>query len=272
MTEDLVADFKGVEDSRVDQVGSENRYTPRIAVIDYGMGNLHSVVKGLQRAGADAYTVDTPDTLGAPDSLVLPGVGNFGKCVCNLRRAGFDSVVSQWIEEDRFFLGICLGLQLLYAYSEEAEEPGLGIVDAPVLRLPKTVRVPHMGWNTVRAKVSPRIAAGSASESSTTSSNSLGLAVSRDTDVTQTSEGVYSLNTANGKYFYFVHSYAAPVAPAGSEVVLVTDYGTEFVAGFQRGRAWATQFHPEKSGTAGLALLESFVAASAASGVNSGKK
>lgn len=247
---------------------------PRIGVIDYGMGNIHSVVKGLEKAGAQAYTVEDPKRLGDPAGIVLPGVGNFGKCMENLEKAAFDSVVVEWIEKGRPFLGICLGLQLLYASSEEAEVEGLGVVDAPVVRLPTNVRVPHMGWNTVevrmpqeeRPAMSTRPLSGPVSPTAggPAPDTSAGAAIfPGESSLVKEDSHPVGLGSADGKYFYFVHSYAAPVAPPDAEVVLITEHGTEFVSGFQRRSLWATQFHPEKSADAGLSLLRSFVRACA---------
>ncbi len=209
---------------------------PSIAVIDYGMGNLHSAVKGLEKAGAAAYVAKAPSDAEDADGLVLPGVGNFGRCMENLRSTSFDGLVLDWIGDKKPFLGICLGLQLLYASSEEADTEGLGLIDSAVVRLPSNVRVPHMGWNTVEARRSSTARTGD-------------------------SEATAALASAveDGAYFYFVHSYAALEAPQDADVILTTHYGVDFIAGFQKGSLWATQFHPEKSGASGIGLLESFV-------------
>jgi glutamine amidotransferase len=214
----------------------ENYRRPLIGVIDYGMGNLHSALKGLQKGGAAAYLLEKPSDAKGAAGLVLPGVGHFGKCIENLRAAGFDELVTSWIDEGKPFLGICLGLQMLYSSSEEAGEAGLGIVDAEIVRLPSGVRVPHMGWNTVTVD---------------------GV----DLQESRAGRDLPTLRSAveDGSYFYFVHSYVATEAPADADFVLKTDYGLEFVSGFQRGNLWATQFHPEKSGMAGISLLENFV-------------
>lgn len=216
------------------QRGALTTGRPTLGVIDYGMGNLHSAVKGLQKAGAEAYVVSAPSQAGGADGLVLPGVGHFGRCMQNLRSRGFDELVRDWIGAQRPFLGICLGLQLLYDSSEEGDEAGLGLVGGRVVRLPSGVRVPHMGWNTVEVAV----AGGERGERGTSTMDKA---------------------IASGEYFYFVHSYAVREAPADCDVVLQTEYGVGFVSGFQKGPLWATQFHPEKSGAHGLAVLEAFV-------------
>lgn len=122
---------------------------PEVVVLDYGMGNLHSVSKAVERAGAEVRLVTSPGDLGTSDALVLPGVGNFGRCAENLRAAGLDQSVLGWLDADRPFLGICVGMQLLFEGSDESDQPGLGVLEGRVVRIPSEVRVPHMGWNTV---------------------------------------------------------------------------------------------------------------------------
>lgn len=205
---------------------------PDVVVLDYGMGNLHSVAKGVERAGANVRLVEAAGEIGDAAGMVLPGVGNFGRCAENLAVAGLDQAVADWVLAARPFLGICVGMQLLFDGSDEAGAPGLGVLAGRVRRLPGSVRVPHMGWNTV---MSP---AG----------------------------GVMFDGVEPGTYFYFVHSYAARLAsdardvahPAG-ELVAVCEYGGAFAAAVEKGPVWVTQFHPEKSGDAGLALLGRFV-------------
>lgn len=193
------------------------RQAPEVALLDYGMGNLHSVGKAVERAGARVRLVDSPRDLLSPDALVLPGVGNFGRCAQNLRLAGLDETVQDWLEADRPFFGICVGMQLLFEGSEESAEPGLGVMHGRVVRIPSEVRVPHMGWNTVETR-GPIF------------------------------EGV------DDRWYYFVHSFAADVEGVG-----MCEYGMRFAAAIERGRLWATQFHPEKSGPNGLAVLANFV-------------
>ncbi|MGH2829538.1 MAG: imidazole glycerol phosphate synthase subunit HisH [Actinomycetota bacterium] len=193
---------------------------PRIAVLDFGMGNLRSVAKALERAGA---TVDvTPDVADDADGLVVPGQGHFGSCIVNLSDRAKDVV--RWIERGRPYLGICLGLQILLEGSEEAQHSGLGVLPGRVRRLPGGLKVPHIGWNEVMPSGNAPMLAG----------------------------------IAPGTRFYFVHSYY-PDPADGAAVAATTGYGIEFCCAVARDNVWATQFHPEKSGDPGIALLRTFV-------------
>lgn len=201
---------------------------PKIAVIDYGMGNLRSVAKAVEAAGGDVRIVTRPDEITGAAGLVLPGVGALADCIAALRASGLDQAVREWIAADRPFLGVCLGLQALFEFSEEANTAGLGVFRGKVVRfrLPPEFKVPHMGWNTVRFTQpdSPLIA---------------GLA-------------------PVGEAFYFVHSYhCVPVDPALT--LAECDYGVTFTAAIARGHCFATQFHPEKSQAKGIALYQNFV-------------
>ncbi len=201
---------------------------PRLALLNYGMGNLRSVAKAFEVSGAEVHVVGKPDDIGAADGLVLPGVGALPDCVEALKATGLGEAVRRWIAEDRPFFGICLGMQALFDASEEGACRGLGIFPGSVkrFRLPPEFKVPHMGWNPVsfRQAGSP-LAAGLRIE---------------------------------GEPFYFVHSYHC--VPAERELVFgECDYAGAFVAAIQRGRAVATQFHPEKSQAAGLRLYRNFV-------------
>jgi glutamine amidotransferase len=201
------------------------RSAPAIAVLDYGIGNLRSAEKALQRLGADAALVTDPDVARQAAGVVLPGVGNFGRCMEALRRCGLDRVATETVQSGRPFLGICVGMQMLYEGSEESRgAAGLGVWPGVVVRLPDGVKRPQMQWNqlTLEQPHHPMVAG-------------LGPA----------------------PWVYFVHSYAAP---AGRGVVATCDYGGPVVAAVADGRVWATQFHPEKSGAVGLALLGNFVA------------
>jgi len=201
----------------------------KIAVLDYGIGNLRSAEKALQKVGADAKLVADPAEAGAADALVLPGVGAFGRCMEALRQSGLDTVATDGIRAGTPFLGICIGMQMLYEGSEEdADVAGLGVLPGAVRRLPEGVKHPQMQWNVLQPlKPASPLLAGLASPC----------------------------------WAYFVHSYAPD---ASDDVVATCDYGGSVVAAVERGRLWATQFHPEKSGANGLRLLANFVAAAAA--------
>jgi glutamine amidotransferase len=206
-----------------------------IAVVDTGICNLRSVTKALEAVGASPVVVRTPAEVEAcgPDGLVLPGVGALRDCVLSLRTSGLDHVVRSWIEADRPFLGVCLGMQALFDRSEEGDVRGLGIIRGNVVRfrVAAPLKVPHMGWNTVHF-VQP----GSALQ-----------------------EGL----NEEGESFYFVHSFHC--VPGDRSVVLAEcEYGAPFVAAIGRGRTFATQFHPEKSQAKGLQIYRNFAASATA--------
>jgi glutamine amidotransferase len=201
---------------------------PEIAVVDYGMGNLRSVCKALEFVGSTPRIVSEADQLAGAAGVVFPGQGALGDCVKALRKVGLDVALKDWIAADRPYLGICLGLQALFEYSEEAEDPGLGIFAGRVARfqLPRAYKIPHMGWNEARF-------------------------VQEDSLLRR------GLGTA-GEQFYFVHSYyVIPEDPALT--LCVTDYGGDFVSGIQKGNCYATQFHPEKSQANGLTIYRNFI-------------
>ena len=196
---------------------------PLVAVLDYGIGNLRSAQKALQRVGADARLTADPDVIGRADGLVLPGVGAFGACARALRDSGLDVLARKAVDAEVPFLGICIGMQLLYeASDEDPGEEGLGILPGTVRRLPEGVKRPQMQWNELSLVGDPVPFAG----------------------------------LERPLWVYFVHSYAAE---PGDGVVATCDYGGPVVAAVERGRLWAAQFHPEKSGPAGLGLLANFV-------------
>jgi glutamine amidotransferase len=196
-----------------------------IAVLDYGIGNLRSAEKALQHAGADAELVSDPVAAARADGVVLPGVGNFGRCMTALRDSGLDRVAQSFIEDGRPFLGICVGMQMLYEGSTESPSvPGLGVLGGEVALLPEGVKRPQMQWNRLDPTGQP---------------------------------GPMLDGLACGAWVYFVHSYAAPLGP---DVVATCDYGGPVAAAVARGPMWATQFHPEKSGKAGLRMLANFAA------------
>ena len=193
------------------------------------MGNLRSVAKALEAAGATVDVTSDPATIRACDALCVPGQGIFGRCMTNLGRLQLTEVVHEWVSQDRPYLGICLGMQVLFESSEEAasggmardaqgregtgEHDGLGILEGAVRRLPSSVRVPHIGWNEVA-----------------------------------------------GEYYYFDHSYAA--FPRDENIVTGwCNYGDRFAAEVRQGSVLGVQFHPEKSARAGIELLEGWVQA-----------
>jgi glutamine amidotransferase len=199
-----------------------------IAIIDYGMGNLRSVQKGFARVGAAATVTRDPDEIGRAAGVVLPGVGAFGACMDNLRGYGLVDVVRRCVERGTPFLGICLGMQLLFETSEEfGPVQGLGLLRGRVVRFRERddpeFRIPHMGWNQIRAHQQVPALRG----------------------------------IADGSAVYFVHSYY--VEPADPAVIATTtDYGGDFVSAVARDHLFACQFHPEKSQRIGLAMLRNF--------------
>jgi glutamine amidotransferase len=196
-----------------------------IAVLDYGIGNLRSAQKALQRVGADAVLTDDVAVVRAAEAVVLPGVGHFGRCMEALRAAGLEDAAREAIEAGTPFLGICVGMQMLYEGSEEDPDvKGMGVLAGTVRLLPDGVKRPQMQWNVLDRRPGSPLFAG------------------LDDPV----------------WVYFVHSYSPE---ATEDVVATCDYGGPLTAAVERGRLWATQFHPEKSGPAGLRILANFVAA-----------
>ncbi|MGH2660640.1 MAG: imidazole glycerol phosphate synthase subunit HisH [Actinomycetota bacterium] len=194
-----------------------------IAVLDYGMGNLRSVARAVEHVGGKAEVADDRGAVMLADALVVPGVGHFGACMRNLAQDGLDGVVRDFAATGRPLFGVCVGMQVMFRRSEEDPEEGLGIIPGQARRLPPTVKVPHMGWNTVE----------------------------------WVSEHRFVHAIPDGTRFYFVHSYAADVLPGTT--VGTTEYGRPFSAVVARDNLFATQFHPEKSGEAGLGIYEAFV-------------
>ena len=199
---------------------------PLIAIIDYGMGNLRSVQKGLERVGFPAEVTRDATRIETAAGVVLPGVGAFGACMDNLRTYGLIDTVRHVISRGTPFLGICLGMQLLFEESEEfGPVPGLGIFPGRVVRFPdmSDLKVPHMGWNQIRKLQNPPHLRG----------------------------------IDDGAFVYFVHSYyVVPTDPALTATT--TEYGIEFTSAIARDNVFATQYHPEKSQAVGLKILENF--------------
>ncbi len=197
-----------------------------ISIIDYGAGNIQSVKNALRFIGCDVQLAESPKELKNSKALLLPGVGSFGHAMHNLQKSGFDSAIKDWIAADKPFLGICLGMQVLFEKSEESPEiRGLGILKGGFKKFPsgQGLKVPHVGWNALQI------------------ANSTGL----------------FQNISDNAYVYFVHSYylkaEEPVVSAR------TEYAVLFDAAVQKGNLWACQFHPEKSGEVGLIMLKNFV-------------
>jgi imidazole glycerol-phosphate synthase subunit HisH len=203
---------------------------PRIAVLDYGIGNLRSAEKALQHVGAAARLVDDASTVAAADAVVLPGVGAFGACARALHESGLEDAARAAVAAGVPFFGVCVGFQLLYEGSDESPGvAGLGIFPGVVAPLPAGVKHPQMQWNTLepRGAEEPELLRG----------------------------------LGPRPWVYFVHSFAPPVGP---ETAAVCDYGGDVAALATSGALWGAQFHPEKSGATGLALLGNFVRAARA--------
>ncbi len=199
-----------------------------IKIVDYGMGNLRSVQKAFEKLGAQAAICDDPADLADASKLVLPGVGAFRDAIRALREQGLDRPVLDHIAADKPFLGICLGLQLLFDYSDEQGQwQGLKVIPGKVVRFDPepNLKIPHMGWNRLDVAGRPKLF-----------------------------EGIHI-----DAHFYFVHSYY--VVPEDEAVVAArTEHGVRFVSAVSRGNLFATQFHPEKSQRVGLKLLRNFAA------------
>ena len=199
--------------------------TSRIALVDYGAGNLPSVERALRRMGARAGRASSAEALQGCQALILPGVGHFGALMRTLEERGLLVPLRSAIAGGVAFLGICLGLQALYGSSEEdPSRAGLGILRGTVAPLPNTAKLPHMGWNQVR-RVRPSVLLRDVPDSS---------------------------------FFYFAHSYA--VLDTGGVAVALSDHSVPFVAALEHNNVLAVQFHPEKSGEAGAQVLRNFLA------------
>lgn len=196
---------------------------PVISIINYGVGNLRSVVRGLERSGAETLVTRKPKEIRKSDAIVLPGVGAFSTAIRNL--ASLSNALNQHLEEGKPILGICLGLQLLFTQSYEGGLlEGLNLIKGDVVKLPAGVKTPQIGWNTIDIVKHHSLL-----------------------------EGV-----KNNSYFYFVHSYI-PKPQDTTVIVATTEYGKKFPSIVTKQNVCATQFHPEKSSTNGLIILKNFV-------------
>lgn len=198
-----------------------------VAIIDYDAGNIKSVEKAMQALGENVRITREPEEILSADHVILPGVGAFGDAMDKIRQYGLDEVIREVVDRGTPFLGICLGLQLLFESSEESEGvSGLGILQGKIVRLPEEqgLKIPHIGWNSLKFPNSGRLFAGLPEES----------------------------------YVYFVHSYYLQAEDA-QIVTATTEYGAHIHASVEKGNVFACQFHPEKSSDAGMRILKNFL-------------
>lgn len=194
-----------------------------IAIIDYGMGNVGSVANALKRLGASCMVTDKTDEIRSSTGIILPGVGAAGAGMKNIRDRGLLPILKREIKNEKPFLGICLGMQLLMEKSDEGDVDCLGYVPGAVIKFKGEVKVPQIGWNTVKTK----------------------------------GDGLFD-GLTNEEYFYFVHSYYC--APRDETIITgMTEYGEEFCSAFQMNSLYGVQFHPEKSGKTGEVVLQNFI-------------
>ena len=197
-----------------------------IAIIDYGAGNLHSVKNALDFLGAQSVITGNADEILKADKVILPGVGSFGDALFSLRKNGLDKVVKEVVKNKTPLLGICLGLQMMFEESEESPGvEGLGIFKGKIVKIPDTgLKIPHMGWN----------------------------------NITLTKDSALLGQKNNSPYVYFVHSYYL-TTPQQDIVSAYTEYGERLAIAVEKDNVFATQFHPEKSGDAGMEILKNFI-------------
>ena len=203
-----------------------------IVIVDYGMGNLRSVQKGFQSQGCQAIVSERPSEISKADKLVVPGVGAFGDAMEELKKRKLIEPIKDFIDQRKPFLGLCLGLQILFEKSyEQGEHKGLGVFKGEVKRFKPGLKIPHMGWNQIKRKAQGE---------------------KRKVDLF---EGI-----GDGEYFYFVHSYyVEPKDP--SIIAATTDYGIEFTSAVHKDNIFGLQFHHEKSQDKGLRILKNFAEA-----------
>ena len=196
-----------------------------LGVVDYGASNIHSVARALKSLGSKVSIVDTPDKFKSIDKLVFPGQGSMGSCIKKLNETEMINPLSDAIKS-KPFLGICLGLQILFDSSEESKEKGLGVINGSITKIKdinkENLKIPHMGWNNVKIEKKHELFSG----------------------------------IKDKQFFYFVHSF---VASNTETSITTTHYGEEFVSSLATENIFATQFHPEKSGEIGLKFLENFI-------------
>lgn len=191
-----------------------------IAIIDYGAGNLRSIRRALETNGADTVITSDPAIIRKADAVVLPGVGHAGHAIGEIRKRGLTSAIEEAVESGKPFLGICVGMQVLFEHQQEGDVEGFGFLKGKVREIEGAEKLPHIGWNQI-----------------CTGAESDGL---------------------DGGYYYFVHSFAAEASDA-ADVAATATYGEEFPVIVKHANVWGTQFHPEKSGPAGLEFLASWV-------------
>jgi glutamine amidotransferase len=196
-----------------------------IAIIDYGAGNIRSIEKALEYVGAIVHVTDDPAVVKKANAVVLPGVGSGGAAMARMTERGLDDAIRQATQQEKPFLGICLGMQLLADHHAEGEVDGLSLFPGEVRHIPHGPKIPHMGWNQVKPQ--------------------------------NTRLAIFDAIPLDA-YFYFAHSYYVEPQDQQGEAA-VTDYGSPFCSVIVTERVWGTQFHPEKSGSVGLQLLNNFV-------------
>ena len=197
----------------------------KVAVLDYGIGNLRSAQKVFEISGAEAYLTSDKDLVLSADGVVLPGVGNFGNCAKALTDTGVRELALLAVENDVPFLGICVGMQLLFETSDESPDAkGLGLLPGKVKLLENAPKIPQMQWNQIQLEGDSPLLRG-----------------------------------LGGQWFYFVHSFAAEQNPVENTTIATCDYGSPVIAAVQKGLIFGTQFHPEKSGKAGQLLVNNFL-------------
>ena len=199
----------------------------KISIIDYGMGNLRSVQKAVEKAGAKPVVINTPDEIFKSDKVILPGVGAFRDCINNLKKYNFDKAISEFIKTGKFILGICLGMHVIFEKSFEfGEYEGLGLIKGEVVKFENIgeLPIPHMGWNRIEVKKNTKLLK----------------------------------NIDSGSFFYFAHSYF--VKPENyNDIMTSTEYGVTFTSSVNNENIFGVQFHPEKSQEKGIEILKNFI-------------